>query len=223
MARMTLSQKQQRVLVFLTGSLHEEIVFQLAPSGFDLGVWKQGWSLLERTVLGRAMPRLEPDTVLHRLERLERRWFPILEIVLRAHFPEIHAWVFAGYTRQPGPVRALHVSLVAERLTALAASEGPGQRAAMELLAQRGVTAEVRAEIGATLRELEHPMGDPAPPPRPPSDWRDAEAALWKWYVEWSTIVRATISSPVLLRRLGFGLARRRKSKGSGEVGPAGG
>ena len=206
MARMTMSQKQQRVLVFLTGALHEEIFDALEPAGFDLVMWKQGWSLLERTVLGRIRPRLEPmNAGLLRLRGLERRWIPIVHASLRAHFPAVHRRIFAGYGHTRGHGLVVLLGLVLDRLAATAASDEPDDRAAMELLARRGVTSDIRAEIAAAMDEAIAPASlDDRSRPRPQPEEPSPEAALWSWYVEWGTIARATVTKPALLRRLGF-------------------
>jgi hypothetical protein len=111
-----------------------------------------------------------------------------------------------------GPEVVLSVGTFVARLEALGADvdgrpDATG-REARALLARRGLTAEVVAQARSLLDRLaataEAEEAGRAPDAAHRERQTAAEAALWGWYREWSTITRAVIANRNHLRQLGF-------------------
>lgn len=225
MARLTISQKQQRMLIFLHGVRQKSTFLQLRRRGFSLVVWEQGFALLKRTAAVSWRTQVRPSGEgLTALEDLEREHVPVIEATLKAHFPRVFQRVFAGYRRVSGLPLILMMTMLSDRLAAANASSDEEDRAAMQMLADRGVTGDVLAAITAALAlAFEVPADDDAPPPDDAAERVEAEAAMWGWFLEWSRIARATIRDRRQLRALGFLRARAGETDPSdGPADPAG-
>lgn len=107
----------------------------------------------------------------------------------------------------PAPPSTSHEAL--ERLDELGATGGPEESRALEHLARRGLDAETTDEARRLVGRLMSPP--PASPGRElcPEAVARAEAELWSWFIEWSTIARAVIKSRRQLRLLGYLASKR--------------
>lgn len=197
MARITLGQKAVRALLLLLGLRHPQIARALRRRGFTDAELARGYELLQALSAGRLNVAIT-DAAAHlaMLDAWENENYPIIEAVIRRHFPELHAAIFLNLSQTTGPELMIFVKMLLERLDAQ-------PEAVREKLAERGVTADVLGEA----RELLQTIASIA---RSEPDQIDADAdaaaekALWDWYLEWSTIVRTDITNRRLLRYLGF-------------------
>lgn len=212
MSGISVVRKAERALHLLLGVRNPRVAGPLAACGFTQREYDQGWELLK----GIAQHRLDPvptrddgPKLVKQMDAWENRWFPIARASLEFRYPEAHRYLFGKLHQTSGVDVLVGVGVFVERLAKL-----PKQRrvknaaAARDLLERRGLDAEVIAEAQALLDR----MGQlaPAPPPRvTPEQARAAEQALWRWYIEWSTIARTVITDRRLLRELGFRQARK--------------
>lgn len=234
MATLSVGQKAQKNLRFLMGLRHPVIAQILAKHGFTNEDLDEGWALLRRqsamSLDGAAQgPKgaAGPETI-GRLDAWENKWFPIASATLARHAPEVHAWLFRNLSQTQGLQVVVSVGTFVRRFALLARPEsegGMGEKgeAARKLLARRGLTKQVIEGAEALLREL-GTVATEAPGEGPSKEERDAaseqaEAEMWAWYQEWSTIARMAIPDRALLRLLGIGRPGRRKSKGAGPGG----
>lgn len=221
MARLSTTDKCIRVLLLLLGLRERRIAAALAAHGFDAAQLARGWFLLSQMTAGRldSIPTLADPRLLRELDAWENKWFPIIEVVLRTHFPEIRRALFRNIAQTEGHKVVISVGTLLERIGKMgrSAEDGgfgeEGQRA-RDRLEARGLTPEVVAEaegLLAALRTIE-PLDEEDDDP---AGHEQAEKELWRWYLEWSGIARSVIRERRLLRALGF--RRGSKRKGSAE------
>ncbi len=207
MTKLRFHQKEQRVLRFLKGSLHAKVLERLKTRGFTPATHEQGQSLLAEAVRARSAvaPRNAPsESLVPRLQELERTWVPVAQASLEDRFPKVYEELFRGYQRVTGIDVLLMLRVFVDRLRALGDETDEESRAAAQLLAERGLTPEVAAEIDALLAQAMKPAA-PAPAPEPdPDEALEAERAMWRFYLEWSRIARTLVRERQLRRTLGF-------------------
>lgn len=205
MTRMTIGQKGARVLKFLLGLRHPEILATLATYGFDEKQLQDGWTRLTALRRGRYRPMYVQDPRITReLDEFENEWFPVIGAALTHRYPKVRSYLFDGLPRRTENEVAATVPEFLERLDALAggALGAEGQEARKFL--------ETRGFDGAALtrgRALVARLGTAAPLPgiaTARSDSLIAEEHLWAWYLEWSEIARVAVKNRRLLRLLGF-------------------
>jgi hypothetical protein len=211
MARARLRQKIARVVDFMLGLRDPYVAAALAEVGFGQADLDRAWDLL-RDAIGAAFrpgpaprPSPGPHEALARLDAWENRWFPIAAATLEHNHPEVHAEVFLNLGQTSGGLLAVTVHTFLERLARLDAAGGE-RAAARRLLAQRGLDAAMERQARELLAQVQAPVAGPLPvDPEARRAQRDAaEAALWRWYLEWSRIARTVIREPGQLRQLGF-------------------
>jgi hypothetical protein len=116
---------------------------------------------------------------------------------------------FKGLGQTSGTMVIASVTIFVDRLELLskgAPAFGADGPAARELLAQRGLTAEIVAEVQTCLDDLrtfQLPEDDGAGRERKTAQ-AAAQDAVWIWYREWSRILRHAITDRRWLRRLGL-------------------
>jgi hypothetical protein len=169
---------------------------------------QQGWSLLKAMGAARLDDTPPPPkrTTTRDVHDWQTRWFPIVEATLRARFPDEATPFFNNLSPMSGPEVMLSAQLFIDRLDELAdaaSNFGPDGLRARAVLAERGFTPAVLDRGKALLDEVRHPEIGPSPVVDFDAIARD-EAALWRWYTEWSAIARASIKEHALLRRMGF-------------------
>ena len=118
-----------------------------------------------------------------------------------ARFPQVYEELFHGYQRTTGVDVILMMRLFVERLRALREKTDEESRAAIALLAERGLTDEVDRAVEALLAQAMVPAR-PAEAHR--ADALEAETAMWRFYIEWSRIARTVVKERALRRALGF-------------------
>ncbi|HSC87627.1 MAG TPA: hypothetical protein VLC09_10170 [Polyangiaceae bacterium] len=203
----TLGQKAEASLRLLLGMRLPEVVRALTPHGFDGGVIRQGFTLLEGLATARG-PVPEPEEPRARLGDLEefRGWVPIARRVLGRAHPQTAETLLGGLRRVDGPVTLPMLGVFLSRWDALArgdAEYGPDHRQAAALLAQRGMGDAERER----LRERIESFTCVEPKLNPGAELARESAALtalWDWYLEWSTIARRARLSRNARLALGF-------------------
>lgn len=222
MPKLSVGDKAHRVVDFLMGLSNWQVQRALAPHGFSQKVLDEGWARLQRLTSDRLQlsSTLVDPRLLGALDAWENRWYPIIEVVLRTNFPDVHAKVFQNLSQTEGSEVLLSVRTLLDRLETIekpADEGGLGKkgRDARKLLEERGAGERTFSEA----RELIAQIGSIAEPPPGSIDAEAAKAAeegLWSWYLEWSGIARVAIRDRRMLRALGF-LRTVRKPSGEEE------
>jgi hypothetical protein len=209
MARLSTADKCNRVLLLLLGVRHRPVAIALSKHGFNAAALARGWALLARMTDGALddLPAIDEPDLIAQLDGWENRWFPIVELVLRTNFPAAHEVVFRNLRQTEDETVIISVATLLDRLHAMQRSEtegGLGQegRAARALLVERGLTEAIAAQARALLERIMTLPSD-AGAGEPPS-YDAAERELWRWYLEWSGLLRMSIKDRRLLRALGF-------------------
>jgi hypothetical protein len=216
MGKMTVTQKAQRVLRFLMGLQTERAAQALADYGFNDAELDEGWFLLRAATINRlaVVPRETDASMLLRLDEWENRWLVVGEAGLRRRFPAVADKVFLNLSRTTGPEVVVSVTTFVERVEALGATDE--DKAARELLTQRGLTQAVIDEAKAMLASMRKMKPPVVVTPPDPEALEQAEAALWSWYRDWSAIARIAIQDRRILASLGF--TTRRSASGDEEL-----
>lgn len=226
MARLTIGQKAERVILLLLGLRKNKVAAALVAHGFSDADLEEGFKLLRRVTRTRLgvieqIAAAEPGLVTA-IDDWENKWFPIADATLKRHHPAAHAWLFRNLAQTQGPAVLVSVGTFVERWENLSKSKdkgGPdeGGDDAKKLLAKRGLTKAVIDEAKDLLvraGKVESAVEAEASP-LDDEDFAKAEADLWAWYLEWSAIAQIAIKNRRLLRELGF---RRSAGKGKGEA-----
>src|SRR5690606_16342140 len=126
--------------------------------------------------------------------------------VLEAHYPKVAVILFAEIVRTDGKEAAISVHVLLERLEAMKKGDSPfgeeGQKA-YEYLQTRGLSDDIISDAKngisrlKSVQEVEVSEFDEVA-------LQQAEAVMWKFYLEWSAIARHVIKDGNLLRELGF-------------------
>jgi hypothetical protein len=208
MARLSIGQKAQQVAVFLVALRHPRIARALRRHGFREADRLEGHRLLRELTDGVLDEEVSSATspsaaLLRRLDEWENKWFPIAEISLRFRFPEAHDFVFRNLRQTEGAELIVGVGTLVSRLDELP-ERAPRGAEARALLEDRGLDEHVLGIARAALHELDEEPELPAPPAISDAEFARREAAMWRWYREWSTIARLAVTDRRLLRSMGF-------------------
>ena len=215
--RLSVGDKAFRVIRFLLGLRNPRIATALAGYGFKQQDMAEGWTLINALGKGKlALLPSEPrdmETLL-KLDAWENQWFPIAQAALDRRFPDLSGKFFLNLVQTEGPGVALSVGTFVDRydeLTSSPAKYGADAPKAVQLLADRGLTAAVVQEARALLTALTQVTAPAEPPPvvEQEAQLTAAEDAMWAWYLEWSQIARVAIKQRGLLKELGFLNVRR--------------
>lgn len=171
-----------------------------------------------------------------KIDRWDNDNLPIADVALANRVPEAHAYVFAnGLAPADGAESVRVVATFLDRVDAVEAiAEKPAThakkpakdadtptsppltaaqaKAAMEILAARGITPAEREAARAWLATLlkgtetqpDQPSSAPTAPAAPTGSNRAAQVALYNWFTEWSTIARRVIARRDHLFSLGL-------------------
>ncbi|XXX77665.1 hypothetical protein WMF30_02655 [Sorangium sp. So ce134] len=229
MAKLTIGQKAERVLLLLMGLRKNKVAAALVAHGFSDDDLAEGWRLLQRvtrTRLGFVATAAATDTgLINEIDAWENKWFPIASATLKRHAPRAHAFVFRNLTQTEGAAVLVSVSTFVERWDNLAKSKekgGPDAQGdeARKILAKRGLTKAVIDEAKQLLARAGKLESTAELPPAAATDedFEKAERQLWDWYLEWSTIVQTAIKDRRILRELGFRRASSSKATAAEEA-----
>lgn len=226
--KLSLGDKISRVIRFLLGLRNPRITTALAGYGFKQRDRDEGWQLV--TALGKGKMAVLPEgpgnvDTLVTLDAWENRWFPIAQAALKRRFPAVGARFFLNLSQTEGPEVAISVRAFVDRYDELASGDakyGADAQQAQQLLHERGLTPAVVAEAKdmlAALMQVTEPS-EPLSSAAEAAELKEAEAALWSWYLEWSRIARVALKQRALLKELGF-LATKRGVADEEEAEPA--
>ena len=219
MARLTYSQKTQRMLQFMVGIRNRRARRAMAAHGFTEEDFDEGFERMKataKTQVDAEPAELDPRLV-HQLDQWENRWYVVIEAVLRFNFPDVHERVFRNLRQTEGLEVVVSVGTLLDRLDSLGLPADEGGLAdgpdALALLDKRGVKAEVLGEARGLLEQIGS-LEEDDPQARDEAFDEEAQAAaeahMWAWYLEWSAIARSAIRDRRLLRSLGFLRTTRR-------------
>jgi len=213
--RLTIRQKAERALSLLLGLRHPEVAEVLAQSGFEQADIDDGFERIKALTSGtlerRAPRESSSQGTLAQLDAWENRWFPVIDASLKARHPQAHEWLVGRLRQASGILLAPTMMMLVERLVALPEepSLGAEGKAARALLEKRGLTAAVLQEAVELTEGLRRPESSRPHVAPDVEGQRKAEAALWAWYLEWSTIARAGIKDKRLLRECGLSAGKK--------------
>lgn len=195
-----------------------EVRAQLMGCGYDDAVHQRGWTLLE-DVMGRASlapPPMPVDDAATQstgeaaaeIEAWAVPKFAIADAALRNHHPDARAFVFAkGLKAAAGSKGVLAVQTFLQRLDSLGGPErhahAAEDRAALNLLALRGITVAERKRVRGLLEVVQKGSGPVATPAANPAALA-AKQALYAWHNEWSSIAESVVKRRDYLIRMGL-------------------
>lgn len=221
MSKKRMNQKLMKAGRLLVGMRDPRIAPFLKPFGCTSKTLEDAWQLFlkasEVQLNLAVMKRPVAENSWAELDRFEARWAPVAKIVLQAQYPAMAEALFAGLESGERQSSVASVAVFLDRLEAMAAGEAPfgsDGPLAREYLRTRGLLDEVVASALAERQRVQT-LGeaDPVSPDRAPA--KEAEAAIWAFYLEWSALARHAIKDGNLLRILGFKKrtgGRRRKA-----------
>ena len=208
-----LNPKLTRTMDFLIAAQVPNVARALNTIGFDDAAASAAWRSVNRSF--NLMLDAQPDATSELLEALvswEQTHFPIIRSTFGWYFNEYATARFLWVAEQVGPNVALRVDALLTALRRLGATvDGPD---ALELLAVRGVDANVRAEASELLARLATYMRLPTVCPAAGRSLAEAEDDLWSRYLSWSSRARTGIQRRRVLETLGLvKLKARRRSR----------
>lgn len=206
MARLGPAGKVRRLLEFLLGLRDDRVLAALAERGFSDAERAKGWDLLRALGMTQSvLARTSMDnSALDSLDAWRQQWVRLVHVSLAHGFAELQAELFRRIDKATQPSPEV-VSVFLSRFESLERSSDATAQAAIAKLRERGFTAARRDEARQMLREFLQfkPPEIPDPETRRAAI-RQAEAALWTYYVEWSQIARTVVKDVRLLELLGF-------------------
>lgn len=229
MARLSETDKKQRVLVFLNALQDKGIAEKLASYGFGQQDLDDGWSFLSAAVGTKfSAPAPVPAEVpadLVALDAWENHWYPIIDATLENNFPAVHATVMLNLNQTTGPLLIPSVETLVGRIEALSDNDATDEeKAAAAKLVQRGLTAKTLGEAKERIAHLKtidlgaRTLEQQAIDAQAAADREAAEAKMWGYYKEWSTVARAAITSKKQLKKLGLlDDSKKKKTKAEAE------
>jgi hypothetical protein len=222
MAKLRNNEKIERVLALLMSFRQPDVVAFMALRGFTSADRKEGFELLDKAV-GRD---LAMDDIVHAvagpnkslitaIDAWENIWFDVADAALARKFPEVHAKVMKNLSRTSGIMVVLNVKTMLKRLDGLSANRD--ERAALDLLATRGLDQKQRDYAASLVKQARSEMADPddATLPRPAQDEVELQAtvdAMWAWYLDWSKTARTVVKDKRLRIMMGVSSPARSAS-----------
>lgn len=207
MSGVSFGQKATKVLAFLLGLQQKRALASMQVYGFGPSDVEEGWRLLRALStyrFGAKSGAISPKVV-EAVDAWENRWFEIVDASLTRNFPAVRDKVFLNLSQTEGPPVLLSVQTLVDRIDALHGTGASDEdRAAYALLERRGLNGVAISEIKALLASAAQPAETVEDLANDADTRSAAEAAMWAWYLEWSTIARRAISDRAVLRRLGF-------------------
>ncbi|MGC4065705.1 MAG: hypothetical protein QM784_13865 [Polyangiaceae bacterium] len=216
MAKLGPAGKVRRLLEFLLGLRDDRVLSALTARGFSEADRAKGWDLLRALGTTQCVVRTSMNnTALDALDVWRREWIPLVHVSLEHGFADVNTKLFHRIGGATRPTLEVVPGLL-NRLDKLERAGEATTNAALAKLNERGFTAARRAEGKLLLRAAQRfkPPESPDPEIRRAAI-RQAEAALWAYYVEWSLLARTVIKDVRLLELLGF---REGKSSEAGAV-----
>ncbi len=208
---LSIGQKVIRTGTLLWGMRNPQIALMLKPYGFSEAVLEEGWALFGKVKELRINRVLTPATndsdIIEVVGAFENLWFPIVKAALDRRYPEVSAQLFLNLGRTNGKAAAYAVETFIDRLGEMERGEASFEKdgpEAREYLRSRGLTDSVIEEIAGKLDAKSEFASGEVPTPFDTEELNKAEAEMWAFYTDWSTVVRSVITDGNLLRILGF-------------------
>lgn len=203
-------------------SKNPQIRTSLSKRGYTEATHELGWSLVLKASGYRrpaeAANRLDAAAAIAELDAWDEPSFRVARAAL-VLMPEQRDFLFEGLEAQKGIAAVAAVATFLDRCDELESSKErkatrKADHAALDRLAERGITKEERARLRKLL-SVATSFAEAAPPaPSAPSekatDHREAQVALWAFWTEWSEIAKTDIKRRDHLIQLG--LAKRKTS-----------
>ena len=224
MPRIKTDERFARVLRFLSAVREPKIAELMSRRGFTAEDVEEGWTLLDQGA-GRHQDvaprsgtfRTEYKPIIEQIDEWENVWFDVAEAALTRHFPDIRKALFKNLTKTSGKNVVINVRTFVERYQAIAEATDDASKAAIALLAKRGLDGACVGDVLEKLGQLEEFEAIPeedAGQSDSDSLRAEKEAAveeMWAWYKEWSQTARTVIKNRNYLVMLGLTTYRRRK------------
>jgi len=209
----------------------------LATKGYDDAEHAHGWKLVLEVSGYRASPpevKVDPRTsdAIHAIDTWDEEGFRTITASLKHRFPKQLAFLMEGIGPSTGMQAVANLKLLLERLDSLEKGHrkngsGDHDKAAMALLAKRGINPAKRAELAKLVAEAESlPAADgleSADKTKARVEKRLADLqALRAWYEEWSELAHAAIKRRDHLIFLGLAKRKPRKKASAATQTPSG-
>lgn len=219
----TLELTPGRMLKFLRAAgTHPAIRVALAAVGYDDGEHRRGWELLHNASGYQQKDQygsvVDPNVsgAINTLDAQDEGLHVRVDASLRHRHPAVRALLLDGIRPGQGAAAVLFVRELLKRLSGLETTKGATAseaKAALAVLAARGITPEKRVELAALVKTAES-LTAMTPSETPNAlDPRDRAhlLAARAWFEEWSEIARAELKRKDYLILLG--LAQRKSPK----------
>lgn len=220
MAKLSASQKAERVLRFVLALRNPQVARVMTQHGFDPDAEDEVWTLFRSLapVPFDVPPPLPPSAgqeALRDLNAWRKRWQPVVRAVLSRHYPEVYSVVQARSTQPrltfPSPLWAEVIVKLIDEASERGSFDGKGPKI-VALLRKHGLTPrEIDAARGWLRKLRQLPKRRARAEPQTP-DLEETIVPLWDWYLQWSQLARSQIHDGRLLRQLGFSRVGRKKT-----------
>ena len=204
MPKVSTDERLKRVMKFLMASNEPKIANLLALRGFSEEDRQEGWTLLDKAT-GRHLA-VSPGAgtfstnykkVVESLDDWENTWFDVADAALGRKFPAVRDRLFTNLSKVSGSEVVLTVKTFLGRIAELEQSGDDG-KAAVELLARRGLNRERLDEAGALMASLETEQvtDEVAVDDSAVKAERDeAFTDMWAWFKDWSKTARTVVKN----------------------------
>ncbi len=215
---------------------HKHIYRLLFARGYNAGVVQEAWGYLDAlggvTAIAAGSsddgPSADEKSVAKAMSDLDD-WdepnFDVIDAALRRRFPEQHRFLFAGNLKaSKGPIAVAGVRTMIRRIDALESSPErkatrAQDKAALELLAKRGIDKTERQKVAAWLAivgdqddtVLEGADEAHRAELQTEVERRNTLVRLREWHEEWARVARTAVKRK--RDRMYLGLARQKKAK----------
>jgi|GEM_PF-1153870 len=233
-SRQTLEATHGRAVQFLRGAGTSPVIRALLQAkGYTEEAHAEGWNLVlaaggyqpTPTPVQAAAPSGSREAMLT-VDAWDEPAHRLIRASWKRRYPDQLAFLLEGLAPATGMAAVAGVSTLLDRFGEMEKGEGrkgshKQDLAALELLAQRGLTSDERSRMRELVARAQ--QGEAPAPGAPPEDQKkqvereqahaDALVALRHWYEEWSEIARIAITRRDHLIRLGLAKRKARKTE----------
>lgn len=192
---------------------------QLARVGFGAEDHREGLELLRECIgpddiVWPESFEADVQDAIVEIDEWDEKGFRLIEATLSHRFPDQARFVLTGLAPSTGPAAVLGVRHLLDRLDALDGSiertrSRKEDRAALDALAKRGITAAERKHLRALVEAAGKANERAQRPSGPhPTDHETRLVAMEAWYEEWATVARTVVTREDHLVRLGLASPR---------------
>ena len=224
MSKFPLNERFERVLRFLLSLNNPTVLGLLSTRGFQSQDRREGWELF-MTAAGRDLDMddivkvaASPNKqLIAEIDAWENVWFDVADAALSRKFPAVRERVFKNLSKTSGAQVVVTVKTLINRLDELEAGQSREDKAAVKLLAERGLDKARRQKAADLLKAAEDGSVLEAPSPNPESEEmrRQAVDKMWAWYMDWAQTARTVVMAKRL--RIAMGISKPTSHAKSGE------